>query len=218
MRRAFRLSLVLVALLAGFVGDRAVTHTATALSHKSLQELPFSIGPWQGVSDALSPDLIAALNFDDYILRRYREKGGHPVTLYVAYYGRPRLNGRIHSPSACLPAGGWLPVEVGYQTIAVPGMPSHQISANRFLIENGLDRQIALYWFQGRGRVVANDVIATMYLAYDTLKGRGSEEMLVRVNAPVTASPSAALQDEVRFIQGFFPYLYRFLQSPTKAN
>ena len=218
MRRAFRLSLVLVALLAGFVGDRAVTHTATALSHKSLQALPFSIGPWHGVSDALSPDLIAALNFDDYILRRYREQGGRPVTLYVAYYGRPRLNGRIHSPSACLPAGGWLPVEVGYQTIAVPGMPSHQISANRFLIENGLDRQIALYWFQGRGRVVANDVIATMYLAYDTLKGRGSEEMLVRVNAPVMASPSAALQDEVRFIQGFFPYLHRFLQSPTKAN
>ncbi len=109
-------------------------------------------------------------------------------------------------------------MEVGYQTIDIPGMPSRQISANRFLIENGLDRQIALYWFQGRGRVVANDVIATMFLAFDTLKGRGSEEMLVRVNAPVAASPSATLRDEVRFIQGFFPFLHRFLERATKAN
>lgn len=218
MRRVYRLLLVLLALLAGFAGDRAVTHQVAGLSHKSLQQLPLSIGPWRGVSDALSPDLIAALNFDDYVLRHYRQKGGHAVTLYIAYYGRPRFNGRIHSPSACLPAGGWLPVEVGYQTIAIPGMPSHQIRANRFLIENGLDRQVALYWFQGRGRVVANDVIATAFLAFDTLKGRGSEEMLVRVNTPVVASPSAALEEEVRFIQGFFPLLDRFLARPIKAN
>jgi EpsI family protein len=101
-------------------------------------------------------------------------------------------------------------VDVGYQEIAIPGDPSTRISANRFLIEKGADRQVVLYWFQGRGRVVANDIQATLFLAYDTLRGRGSDETLVRVSAPVGGSPHDILADEVRFVQHFYPQLQAF--------
>jgi EpsI family protein len=153
------------------------------------------------------------LGLDDYLLRRFSATNGTALTLYVAYYGHQRLDGRIHSPSACLPAGGWLPVDVGYQEIAIPGDPSTRMSVNRFLIEKGTDRQVVLYWFQGRGRVVANDIQATLFLAYDTLRGRGSDETLVRVSAPVGRSPHDILAEEVRFVQHFYPQLRRFFVS-----
>jgi len=211
MYKGSRVILVVLTLLAGFAFQRAVAHNETPPPRHRLQTLPLFVGSWQGTPDALPPDVLAALGPDDYLLRRFQTASGAALTLYIGYYGHQHLNERIHSPSACLPAGGWLPVDVGYQEIAIPGDPSTRISANRYLIEKGADRQVVLYWFQGRGRVVANDVQATLFLAYDTLRGRGSDETLVRINAHVRGSAHNTLAYEVRFVQQFYPLLHRFL-------
>lgn len=211
MRRAPRLVIVLLTLALGFAAHRAIATSATGSAHRSLQSLPLALGSWRGIEGALAPEMLAALRVDDYILRQYRGVSQVPVTLYIAYYGNPHLNERIHAPSACLPAGGWLPIEVGRAEISVPGGPSAPIVANRYVIEKGLDRQVVLYWFQGRGRVVANDVAATLFLAYDTLTGRGRDEMLVRVSAPVLTNGGETLAAEMGFTQAFYPLLHRFL-------
>ncbi len=210
MRRVSRLSLILLTLLVGVMFHRAVAHGEATHPHRSLQGLPLSVGPWQGLEGSVPQDVLAALHVDDYVYRSYREKAGDPIILYVAYYGRQHLDERIHSPSGCLPAGGWFPVSVGYQEIVVPGSPSTHFAANRYLVTKGADRQVVLYWFQGRGRTVANEVKASLYLAFDTLSGRGSDETLVRVNALVRTSPAETLAEELRFVQSFYPRLARF--------
>ena len=210
MRKGSRVILVVLTLLASFAYQRTLAHGEVPPPRHHLESLPFFVGPWSGTPEALPADILAVLGLDDYLLRRFSAANGAALTLYVAYYGHQNLNGRIHSPSACLPGGGWLPVDVGYQEIAIPGDSSARISANRFLIEKGADRQVVLYWFQGRGRVVANDIQATLFLAYDTLRGRGSDETLVRVSAPVGRSPHDILADEVRFVQHFYPQLQAF--------
>ncbi len=211
MQRVHRLVIVLLTFVLAFVAHRAIASSEMGPPHRSLQTFPLTLGPWRGVEDALSSDTLAALRVDDYILRRYRGMGRVPVTLYIAFYGNPHLNERIHAPSACLPAGGWLPVETGSEEISIPGGPPSRITANRYVIERGLDRQVVLYWFQGRGRVVANDVMATLLLGYDALSGRGRDEMLVRISAPVPAARDETLATELRFTQVFYPLLRRFL-------
>ena len=211
MRREFRWAAILVTLIVGFALHRAVANAGPVRPHRSLQGLPLSVGSWRGLEDALPPDVRAALGVDDYVLRRYTRARGAPVTLYVAYYGHQRLDERVHSPSACLPGGGWLPLTVGREAIAVQAGSKSLLEANRYLIEKGPERQVVLYWFQGRGRLIASDVKAAFYLAFDTLSGRGSDEMLVRVNAAVRHSPAETLAEEIRFVQLFYPRLAGFM-------
>lgn len=211
MRPALRCAIVLVTLVLGSLAYRGIAASEKPRPHQSLQSLPLVLGVWRGVEDALPADTLAALKVEDYILRRYRGLSRAPVTLYIAYYGNPRLNERIHAPSACLPAGGWLPLEVGREQVTIPGRPQSHLTANRYLIQKGMDRQVVLYWFQGRGRVIADDVMATLFLGYDTLSGRGRDEMLVRISAPVLTARDETLSSELRFTQVFYPLLERFL-------
>ncbi len=217
MRRARRVSLVLVTLLIGFVYQHAIVRGTTPHPPQSLRALPLVIGPWQGVTDALPPDILAALRPDDYVLRWYRAldegPGSVPVGVYIAYYGHQHLNERVHSPSACLPQGGWFPIEVAQEQIVIPGASPQRIEVNRYLVQREADRAVVLYWFQGRGRTVASDVRATFLVAYDTMRGRGSDEMLVRISAPVRGSPRDTLAREIRFIQRFYPQLRHALMS-----
>jgi EpsI family protein len=210
MHKASRLALVLFTFCVGFSLHRAIAQGDAQKPAPKLQQLPLVVGSWHSRDEELPQDVLLALRVDDYLYRRYQQKAGDPVTLYVAYYGRQRLDERIHSPRGCLPAGGWFPVSAGYQEIVIPGTPSHHFTANHYLVEKGLDRQVVLYWFQGRGRIVADEIKASLLLAFDTLSGRGSDEMLVRVNAPVRESPGHTLADELRLVQLLFPRLAGF--------
>jgi len=211
MARNLNTAIVLLTLALGFAADRAIAHRTTIAPQRSLQQLPMTIARRTGIPEALAPEVLSVLKPDDYLLRHYRGDG-LPLTLFMAHYGQPHLNERIHSPSVCLPAGGWVPIDVGYQEIQIAGQPA--LTVNRYLVEKGGQRQVILYWFAGRGRVIASDVQAGLYLAYDTLRGRGSDETLVRLNGPVRQSADATLAEEVRFIKGLYPELRRIFAAP----
>jgi EpsI family protein len=210
MRQNLNTALVLLTLGLGFGADRAVVHVPTVTSESNLQRLPMRIGRRTGFPEVLPPEVLSVLRPDAYLLRQYR---GDDVllTLFMAYYAQQRPNQRIHSPSVCLPAGGWSPIEVGYQEIPIVSQPGVRVTANRYLIEKGPERQVVLYWFQGRGRAIADDAQATVFLAYDTLRGRGSDETLVRLNEPVRQSVAATLASEVHFVQALYPELSQIL-------
>ena len=93
---------------------------------------------------------------DDYVNRVYVEASGAPVGVYIGYYASQRQGDTMHSPQNCLPGAGWRPIETGYQDLPT-GSASSRV--NRYVIQKGLDRQVVLYWYQGRGRVVANEYI-----------------------------------------------------------
>lgn len=208
MRPTHNTALILLTMALAFAMDRAIAHRVVVHrdavgAHRSLQSLPLRIGGKTGSPEDLSQEVLSVLRPDEYLLRQYRG-GSLPLTLFIAYYGHQHhLLERIHTPSMCLPGAGWLPIDREYQEIPIAHQPP--VMANRYVVEKGGHRQVILYWFAGRGRVIANDVQATLYLAYDTLRGRGSDESLVRLNAPVQRSVQATLAEEVRFIQALYP-------------
>ena len=63
---------------------------------------------------------------------------------------------------------------------------------NRYVVQRGTQQALVLYWYQGRGRVEANEYRVKWNLLRDAALRRRSDEALVRVVVPITTSDSAA--------------------------
>jgi EpsI family protein len=75
-------------------------------------------------------------------------------------------------------------------TITPAGAPSFE--ANRYVIQNGNQRALIIYWYQGRGNAVASEYWAKIYTVLDSVRHRRSDGALVRVMTPLSNSPADA--------------------------
>jgi EpsI family protein len=198
-------AIVLVVMLAVTAGYTArAAHSDVAVPRSPLHTLSMSIDGWQGFeSPPFSDDIVAQLGVDDYISRRYH-RGSMPVTVYVGYYSSQRQGDTIHSPQNCLPGAGWQPVSFERTNIQA-GRAS--VPVNRYLIEKGLDRQAVIYWYEGRGRSVANEYANKAWLMVDAARLRRTDGALVRMITPVVDSPSAAFDRLTAFATALYPRL-----------
>ncbi len=159
----------------------------------ALPLLPLEIGPWRGAdAQPLTPAIRAMVGVDDYVLRTYQSDAGG-VGLYAGYYTSQRQGDAIHSPMNCLPGAGWEPGEYAPVTLTTP---ARTIQVNRYVIRKGEARQIALYWYEGRGRSVANEYQSRALLVWDGLRRNRSDGALVRITSPV--EPGQTLDDAER--------------------
>ena len=181
-----------------------------------LSQVPLALGAWRGQDHApFADNIVAVLGVDEYVSRVYRTSAGDVASLYVGYYESQRQGDTIHSPMNCLPGAGWQPIETGTETVAVPGN-SPPITVNRVVIQKGLDRQVALYWYQSHGRVVANEYKSKALMVYDAVRLNRSDAALVRVISPVAASDEGtaeATRRAVDFVTSLWPSLERHLPS-----
>lgn len=155
-----------------------------------LSSMPFILGEWRG-SDAapLADDVLSQLGVDDYINRHYVGTGAPPVAVYVGYYASQRQGDTIHSPRNCLPGAGWHPVFAERMEIAAGGA---RVPVNRVLIQKGTNRQAVLYWYQGRGRIVAGEFANKGWLMLDAARLRRTDGGLVRLMTPVAGTAEEA--------------------------
>jgi EpsI family protein len=203
-------ALIVVGLIAGagWYGARASSAEAS-VAREALASLPLTLDRWHGRSAAPLPDdILTTLGVDDHINRRYVGEAGVPIGLYVGYYASQRQGDTIHSPQNCLPGAGWRPVASGALSIATPAGPR---TVNRYVIQKGLDRQVVLYWYQGRGRVVAGEYANKALLMLDAARLNRTNGGLVRVLAPVVTTAEAATDELAAFAAALFPHLNRHL-------
>lgn len=178
-----------------------------------LSTIPLNLPGWMGHElPAWDEDVLRVLGADDYVSRRYITDSA-VADLYVGYYRSQRQGDSIHSPQNCLPGAGWQPVENGTVTIPVAAnaaagsSPARAITVNRYVIQKDFDKQVVLYWFQGRGRVVASEYANRAYLVLDSLRTRRSDGALVRVTSPVISSVDDASRAAERFASTLYPKL-----------
>ena len=115
-----------------------------------------------------------------------------PVGIYIGYYASQRQGDTIHSPQNCLPGAGWHPVETGVGNLQADG---RTVTVNEFVIQKGLDRQVVFYWYQGRGRVVANEYANKAFLMLDAARLHRTNGGLVRLIAPIGLDGRGARTD-----------------------
>jgi EpsI family protein len=124
----------------------------------------------------------------DYVARIYYRDTTLAFTTYVGYYDRQTQGKSIHSPKNCLPGAGWEVLNADTASIPSPTGPR---VVNRYLLKNGVSQAVVYYWYQGRGRVVANEYAVKLNLLRDAALLGHTEEALVRVVLPVGGSDSS---------------------------
>ena len=205
-RAAILASLIL---FVGLFGTHLSGHEVP-VARRSLADFPSQIGDWQ--SDGEQPvddDVLQVLGVDEYVNRTYVNAAGLPLNLYIGYYASQRQGSTIHSPQNCLPGSGWQPVEAGRITLTAGG---RTFPVNRYVIEKSLRRQVVYYWYQGRGRIVANDYANKLWLMLDAARLHRTNGSLVRIVVPeLMQAPQAADRAAADFSRGIAPRLTAYL-------
>ena len=180
MRQA-RVSLALTAailsatLVASMVSDRRMPASLA----RRLDAFPARLGDWVAAerTDALSPRAQASLAATEYMGRIYRRRGS-AVDLFIAYYANQRAGESMHSPKHCLPGGGWEFSSFGTVNVPVGGTT---VRINRDRIQKNGQGAIVLYWYQTQDRIIAEEYLGKVYLAWDALTRGHASGSIVRL-------------------------------------
>lgn len=165
---------------------------------KAFPDFPENLAGWVGTQKPMKTNVIDTLKLSDYILANYYKKGASPINFYSAYYESQRKGASPHSPRVCMPGGGW-------QISDLSRIQVGELPVNRIIIKKGKSVQLVYYWFQQRGRLIANEYWMKWYLFKDALLLNRTDGALVRVTTMV--SPNENVQDADNRLQGFTQHL-----------
>lgn len=217
----------------------AVTPYLTSLDSREevrKERLPFSTFPlfhnnWLGRQGHIEENVLSTLKLTDHLIVDYRNKDyTMPVNLYVAFYDSQRKGASVHSPSACLPGGGWVmesldTISISQSSLSDTGVyeqmspansddySSQPMNLNRAVIQKGRSRQLVYYWFQQRGRIITNEYLVKWYIFQDSLLKNRTDGALVRLVVPVPEGMSVEDADQqlLQFVKDFKPKLRSYI-------
>lgn len=204
--------IVIFVLLLGAAVNYYFSKPDISLPRTSLAQFPRVLGEWTVINEQkIEGRFMEILQVDDYFMRNYRNSKGEVIGLYIGYFKSQREGKGIHSPRLCLPGAGWVAVDTSVYNMPVPGHNPTNAEVNKYIMGKGLDRQLYLFWYQGRSRVYASEYSNKIYLIWDGLTKKRTDGALIRVNNLATKNPNEALQTQIEFINLFFPLLKEYI-------
>lgn len=173
--------------------------------------IPRQLEGLRGVDQEVSSQEQRIAGMDAYLLRRYSSQATASATVfsvYVGYYEKQMRGHTIHSPKNCLPGAGW---EALTSSTAVVQTAQGAVPVTKYLLKRKDERAVVFYWYQGRGRVEANEYRVKWNLLRDAALRRRSDEALVRVVVPVTSTEAEATNVASRVAVNLIPELAKAL-------
>ena len=164
-----------------FIGAAFVVHTRSQSAiplAAPLATVLDTVSGYRSKDQVISDEERRVAGMSNYVARVYSVDSAVAFTTLVSYYERQTQGKTIHSPRNCLPGAGWEILTGGTKSVVADGSP-HVV--NHFVLKNGASTAIAYYWYQGRGRVVANEYQVKWNLLRDAALAGHTEEALVRV-------------------------------------
>ena len=187
-------ALLVAAAVAQLLPERA----ESVPSRLEFVDFPLTIAGRTGERQAIDRRYMEVLQLDDYLLATFRSGGRdvRPVDMYVSWYDTQRAGRSTHSPSTCLPAGGW--VVQSFAQLDLPGVAvnRHPVRANRAVISRGQDRELVYYFFKQRQRILTNEYAVKWYVFWDALTRHRTDGALVRFVTPIGEGESLSSADE----------------------
>jgi len=179
-------------------------------SRESFDGFPMELEGWMCPErETIPPEVARQLRATDTFSCRFERTPPQPgavVDFFASYYAKQVREGgggnpesAIHLPKHCLPGSGWDVIETGITELDLPGLPQRPALVNRLVIAKGNQRQVTYYWYQSRGRVIAEDYMKMLYLFWDrTTKSRtdgGLVRFAVQLNRGDDGTAEASLRE-----------------------
>lgn len=212
-----RMLVVGVMLLLSSWAVRAVGHGTPVQLRQPFSQFPNRLATWQGEDQRFTARIEDKLGVTDYISKFYNDDSGRFVHAYVGYYASQQHGETIHSPKNCLPGNGWYIAK--RETAIVDAAPYRPFEVNSYTVENGIDRQVVLYWYQqSGGRLITNEYLGRVHLVLDSLTRKRSDAAFIRISVPYEIDQPAAVRTGLDFLKVAYPELMRFLPHDVASS
>ncbi len=191
-----------------------ISQTENIYPNKPFRAFPKQIGSWQGEEHFFKDKIYAVLGVDDSFLANYRSAENHLVQLYIGFYQSQREGDLIHSPKNCMPGAGWNIIQTSIETVDGFDAAPNPRQLIKLVLQKGEHKQVVLYWFQSRGRIIASEYWQKIYLVWDAITRQRTDGAFVRLIAPVqNGDAERAWKDLKRFARLLDPVLREYLPS-----
>ncbi|WP_372683952.1 exosortase C-terminal domain/associated protein EpsI [Desulfosarcina sp.] len=189
------------------------SHPEIIAVNKPFSTFPSQIGQWKGVEERFDEKIYQVLGVDDSFFAYYRAPHEPWVNLYIGFYASQREGELIHSPKNCMPGGGWNIIEIAIEPLRLNdgAVTDHQII--KLVLQNGSSKQISLYWYQSRGRIISSEYMQKIYLVWDAITRNRTDGSFVRLIAPVVVNEEQTLATLKNFARDLFPIIQEYIPS-----
>ena len=177
-----------------------------------LSTLPAQMAGYAATDRIVSDEEQRVAGMTSYSFREFVRDSQLVFTTYVGYYDHQTQGKTIHTPKNCLPGSGWEALQQSEIVVETPRGPER---VNQYLLQNGQQRVLVFYWYQGRGRVAANEYQVKWELLRDAAISGRSEEALVRIVVPIRPerSESQAVELAATVTSQLIPAVFKVLPS-----
>lgn len=177
-------------------------------SRMTFAEFPTGLEAWRQIeAQTLDNRTQRELGADDYLSRTYWN-GQSYAYLFIAFHNSQRHRQTFHSPQNCIPGSGW----------TMGAYRLHRLNANaeanEYMIEKDGVRMLALYWYQGRGKLIAGEYRARLDTIKDAMWLGRTDGALVRVIVPMgkgDGAEDAARSAGLEFCRNLLSVLPNFI-------
>lgn len=179
-------------------------------AHEALSSFPPQIGNRLARDLPLSADELEVLGPGQFLLRDYLSAADEPpINLFIAFFPSQRSGDTIHSPKNCIPGSGWTPISSDYLGVQLPD--GSNIVVNHYIIGKGTDRELVLYWYQGRGHITPSEYRAKVLLVSDAIRRNRTDGALVRIAVPIVNNAELAQSQGLEFVRQICPLLDKYI-------
>lgn len=185
--------LVVLLIFAGLAVNWFANRAEVVVERRQLTELSTTLGDWRqrGTEIKFGEGVESVLKTTDYTMREYTNPEGRVANIYVGYYATQRTGATYHSPQNCLPGAGWVLSDP--QSVEITTADGRTFTGNRYIIENGIYKEVMIYWYQGRGRTEASEYRDKINTVLDSVTRRRTDAAMVRVMTSVGQDEAASL-------------------------
>lgn len=148
-----------------------------------LAGLPYEFDGWRSDVQRVDNETLEVLGADDYIITNMTSPAQEQFNLYIAYLNMQRHGHSWHSPRQCIPGGGWQITR--HEVVPTTTEDGREFYYNRIIIENSGVRQLVYYWYDQRGRKIANEFVMKFLLIFDAVRLRRTDGAMIRLMTPI---------------------------------
>ena len=177
--------------------------------NKSLADFPGTIGQWQAIgSQSMQDNVEDLLSVDDYILRNYIGPRNSKINMYVSYFSYTDRSKGYHSPLNCMPGSGWNIAKTVPVALNLPES-GQEVTVNKLVLQQGRSKQISLYWYQCRGRILHNEYMERIYRVIDSIFKNRTDGAFIRL---IASGTEQTLQKDTALLKDFAEQLIPLLR------
>ena len=176
-------------LMSGLIAQaslEAMTKTERPPLRAPLSSIPLELGDWVGHDLAVEPDIIERAQTTEYLSREYESKSdpSRRVKLWINYSHEG--NNLRHSPTICLPSGGWTSVESECRVLTLSDAPAPPVRISRLAYTKEELVQVIGFWYYIFGEGTLEKYVRTLPITSRSSHGRTTRgsSMTVEIFAP----------------------------------